>query len=326
MNRVALVKKLTLPAFAKINLYLRVLGRRDDGYHEIDTILQTISLHDTLTFEVTDDSEITLWCDDPSVPADQRNLVWRAAQALRQRESEKRGVRIRLVKRIPAQAGLGGGSSDAAVTLLALMYLWQVDLTNDELREIAGNLGADVPFFLVGGLARGTGTGRLIEPIKGGTETHLLVVKPNFAVPTADAYAALGRVALTSSDSKFILSSSRADDFSGKLNPNGLHNDFETAIFELAPEIERAKKALTRSGAAGTLLAGSGAAVFAVFDNQDAQERAIQAIELETGWRVFPCKTLRRSGPIPPGSRSRFGKAMGPADERWARLIENAGA
>jgi 4-diphosphocytidyl-2-C-methyl-D-erythritol kinase len=307
-----------LPAFAKINSYLRVLGRRADGYHEIDTILQTISLHDTLRFEVTNDSEITLGCDDPSVPADERNLVWRAAQVLRQRHSEKRGVRIRLVKRIPAQAGLGGGSSDAAVTLLALMYLWQIDLANDELTEIAGNLGADVPFFLCGGLARGTGTGRLIEPLKSGAETYLLVLKPNSAVLTADAYAALGRVALTSSDAKFILSSSRADDFSGKLSPKGLHNDFEAVIFELAPEIERARNALARSGAAGTLLAGSGAAVFGIFDNQDAQERAIQAIELETGWRVFPCKTV---------GRSQFEAAMGPAGERWARLTsEHAGA
>jgi 4-diphosphocytidyl-2-C-methyl-D-erythritol kinase len=311
-------KFITLPAFAKINPYLRVLGKRADGYHEIDTVLQTISLHDTLTFQETGDSRIALWCDDRTIANNEQNLVWRAAQALRQKHSEKRGVRIRLVKRIPAQAGLGGGSSDAAVTLLALADLWQIDMTEIDLREIAGALGADVPFFLCAGLARGTGSGKTVEPLADGWETDLLVLKPNSAVPTAQAYAALNRAALTSSDSKFILSSSPAGGFSGKLNPKGLHNDFEAVVFQLEPEIERARNALLKSGAAAALLAGSGAAVFGVFDNQDAQERAIQAIELETGWRVFPCKTV---------GRSRYRSAMGPAGGRLARLTgENAGA
>ena len=135
---------LTLPAFAKINLGLRVLGKRPDGYHELDTVFQTISLHDTITLTVTDSPEIILSCDDRSLPAGADNLVYRAAEALQSRFAPDKGARIRLEKRIPSQAGLGGGSSDAAVTLLALAYLWRADARVEELLEIASSLGADV--------------------------------------------------------------------------------------------------------------------------------------------------------------------------------------
>src|SRR5690349_15014225 len=120
---------ITIPAFAKINWRLRVLGKRADGYHEIETVLQTISLHDTITIESIDHYAIRLWCDDRSVPSDERNLVWRAAEALRERYSIDRGVKIRLEKRIPSEAGLGGGSSDAAATLIALTHLWQTKIS-----------------------------------------------------------------------------------------------------------------------------------------------------------------------------------------------------
>jgi 4-diphosphocytidyl-2-C-methyl-D-erythritol kinase len=309
---------ISFPAYAKINWSLRVLGKRADGYHELDTVLQTISLHDTLTFHSTDDSRIALWCDDRSIPSDERNLAWRAAAALQARCREKRGVRIRLDKRIPAQAGLGGGSTDAAVTLVALASLWQMEVNSSELSEMAEDIGADVPFFLFGGTARATGIGQTVSPLTDASEEYLLVLKPAASIATSDAYAALNSPALTTSDSKIILSSSRAGGFSGKLNPKHLHNDFETAAFQLEPEIGRAKAALMKSGAQAALLAGSGSAVFGVFENKDAQERAIQAIELEAGWRVFPCKTV---------GRGHYRSAMGPAGEILARFTgENAGA
>jgi 4-diphosphocytidyl-2-C-methyl-D-erythritol kinase len=311
-------KTITLPAFAKINSSLRILGKRADGYHEIATVLQTISLHDTLTFRAADDVRISLWCDEPGIPTDESNLVWRAAAALQELCDVTRGVRIRLEKRIPVQAGLGGGSSDAAVTLLALAQLWQIDLKGTELVEIAEGLGADVPFFLFGGAARASGVGKTVSAVPDSAETYLLVLKPSSSIATSDAYAALNSPALTTLDSKIILSSSQADDLSGKLNPKLLHNDFEAAVFQLAPEIERAKAALMKSGARAALLAGSGSAVFGVFENKHAQERAIQAVELEAGWRVFPCKTV---------GRSHYESAMGPAGEILARLTgENAGA
>ena len=283
-----------LPSFAKINLSLRVLGKREDGYHELDTIFQTVSLHDTIRISALESSEIAFSCDDRSLPTDSHNLVVRAATALRDRVNTKKGARIRLEKRIPTHAGLGGGSSDAAATLIGLTRLWELRTTRQELSELAARLGADVPFFLYGGTARGTGVGDRIEPLEDAPETFLLIVKPNANVSTADAYRALEKPALTSSNSKTILSSSEAKEFFDSSSFAALQNDFEAIVFALEPEIERAKAALLKAGAGTSLLAGSGSAVFGIFDSEDAQRRAIQAIELETGWRVFPCKTVGR--------------------------------
>src|SRR5258707_2009012 len=138
---------LTLPAFAKINLSLRVLGKRPDGYHELDTVLQTISLHDTIKFTVTDTPEIILSCDDRSLPTGAGNLVYRAAESLRPRFAPGKGARIRLEKRIPAQAGLGGGSADAAVTLLGLAHLWQGVDKQQGVLEMSKNPGPAVSLF-----------------------------------------------------------------------------------------------------------------------------------------------------------------------------------
>ena len=272
-----------------------MLGRRAEGYHEVDTVLQTVSLHDTITFEATENSDIRLWCDDRSIPTDESNLVWRAAAALRDRYSVRQGVKIRLEKRIPNEAGLGGGSSDAAVTLIALARLWEIELSADGLLEIAENLGSDVPFFLHGGTARATGRGNVIEPLNDLPETYVLIIKPNASIATAKAYRMLNRAALTTSDSKPILFRSQPSDVSDFSDQNALHNDFEPVVFQLEPEIERAKNALLKAGARAAMLSGSGSAVFGIFENQDAQERAIQAIELEAGWRAFPCKTVGRS-------------------------------
>jgi 4-diphosphocytidyl-2-C-methyl-D-erythritol kinase len=288
-------RSISIPAFAKINWSLRVLGKRADGYHEIDTTLQTISLHDNLTCSTLNDSRIQFWCDDRSIPSDETNLVWRAASTLRKQYSIARGVKIRLEKRIPNEAGLGGGSSDAAATLMALAHLWEIETSGQELLEIAASLGSDIPFFFFGGAARASGRGECVEPLGDAAEQHLLIIKPNVHVSTANAYNSLNSPALTSSDAKPILLRSQASDDSASLDLNALHNDFEAVVFQLEPEIERARNALLKSGARAAMLCGSGSAVLGIFENQDAQERAIQAVELETGWRAFPCKTVGRS-------------------------------
>jgi 4-diphosphocytidyl-2-C-methyl-D-erythritol kinase len=286
---------LTLPAFAKINLSLRVLGKRPDGYHEVDTVLQTISLHDTITFTVTETPAIVLSCDDRTLPTGADNLVFRAAKALQDRFAPDKGARIFLAKRIPAQAGLGGGSADAAVTLLALAYLWEINATLPDVLEIAASLGADVPFFFFGGRARGLGTGSHLSLLPDSSEYFLLVIKPNASIPTADAYRSLEARSLTTVEAKTILSSSEPDEISGSFDSGTLQNDFEPAVSALEPEIERAKVAILKAGAGAALLAGSGSAVFGLFDNEDVQARAIQMIELEAGWRVFPCRTVGRN-------------------------------
>ena len=282
---------LKLPSFAKINWTLRVLGKRPDGYHEVATLLQTVSLCDELTFERRDDGEISLTCDHPEIPLDESNLIIKAARAL----PARRGVAINLVKRIPTRAGLGGASSNAAATLLALNRLWRLDLENTDLRQIGSGLGADVPFFFVGGTATATGTGTDVFAVPDLPRKWLLVVTPNVSVSTATAYAALKAGSLTTQESIPILSSSFAEPFSGDSSQWVLHNDFEGVIFEMEPEIRRAKKALLDAGARGALLAGSGSSVFGIFTDEAARDRALADLRCEAEWRVFACHTLSRS-------------------------------
>jgi 4-diphosphocytidyl-2-C-methyl-D-erythritol kinase len=172
-------------------------------------------------------------------------------------------------------------------------------------------LGSDVPFFFFGGAARGVGAGEDLAPLPDTPDQFLLVLKPNASVPTAMAYKSLKARSLTTAEAKTILSSSAQGEISDSFDSRVLQNDFEQVVFELEPEIKRAKIALMKAGAEAALLAGSGSAVFGIFDSGDAQERAIQAIELEAGWRVFPCGTV---------GRSRYRSAMGAAGEIFAKF------
>jgi 4-diphosphocytidyl-2-C-methyl-D-erythritol kinase len=301
---------LSLPAFAKINWSLQILGKRPDGYHEVRTLLQTISLHDDIHFELSSDGAISLSSDEPDIPTDNENLIVRAAYALKERYKVDQGARIRLEKRIPAKAGLGGASSNAAVSLLALAHLWRVKAAAPELREIAADLGADVPFFLLGGRALATGTGATVSSLSDKADNdvqYFIVITPNVGVSTAKAYAALGSPSLTTRNADPILSSSRIEANSRQSQPWSLHdewknrlrdnlkNDFESVIFDIEPEIRRTKETLLQAGALGALLAGSGSSVFGIFADREDQQRAVKEIKLEAGWRIFPCVTVSRN-------------------------------
>lgn len=285
----------TIPAHAKINWTLYVLGRRADGFHEIRTVFQTIALHDSLTFTASDDERLTLTCNEPSIPVDEKNLVLRAALALREKYRVKDGARIHLLKRVPAEAGLGGGSSDAAVALLGLTHLWQIKTSKGELTEIGARLGADVPFFFTGGTALGAGLGTEITPLEDVSSEHLLIIKPRAKVSTPEAYKALKRPALTKDGRDIILSISRAEARISDSLHEALHNDFEPVIFELYPEIARARTRLLEQGARGALLAGSGASVFGIFESVEALRRARRVLEREPGWLVFTAAALARA-------------------------------
>lgn len=288
--------KFTLPAFAKINLGLRVVGRRaGDGYHEIDTIFQTVTLCDHLTFETRDDDSIEIICDAPGIPTDETNLAYRAAVCLRERyKTNSTGARIEIVKRIPAGGGLGGGSSNAAITLLGLTRLWRIETSKDELIEIGKRLGADVPFFFTGGTARGTGLGTKIFPMKDVPPTRLLIVTPDEHVSTAEAYRAMRAPVLTSENRAAILSGSRAEVKNAESLIDDLHNDFERVIFPLRPHIKQAKDLLLEAGARRASLSGSGASVFGIFDSEEEQASAQAVLSQITGWQVFNCATLTR--------------------------------
>lgn len=296
--------KFTLPSFAKINLTLRVLGRRDDGYHEINTVFQSVTLHDDLTFSALDDERLELVCDAPAadVPSDETNLVHRAAVALRERFGVKRGGRVVLKKIIPAGGGLGGGSSNAAVALLGLARLWEIKTDRETLAEIGAGLGADVPFFLTGGTALGTGRGTDIHPLADLPPKHFLLVTPEVKVSTVEAYKSLNAPALTKAVLPVNLAISRRQaEISGSWH-DVLTNDFEQVVFQLYPEIERARDALNAAGASGSLLSGSGSSVYGLFDSLEHCARARAALIVASGWQVFPCTTL---------SRQAYGQAFG---------------
>ena len=258
-------------------------------------MLQTVSLHDDLHFAPRDNEEIQLSCDDPLIPSDAHNLIIRAGNALRNRCHNRNGATIHLEKRIPAQGGLGGASSNAAVALLGLAHLWRLDINAAELMEIGAALGADVPFFFVGGRALATGIGTEVKALPDNPKKHLLVVTPNATVSTAEAYKSLRAPALTTSVDASILSSSCSATEFRDTDQGELHNDFEHVIFEIEPEIGRANEALLRCGASAALVAGSGSSVFGIFDNQQAQASALREIQAEVGWRIFPAVTVSRN-------------------------------
>ncbi len=259
------------------------------------TVLQTISLHDEITFKLKAEwATYTLTCDDPDVPTGNSNLILIAANYLQKCFRDLCGGEIHLKKRIPAQGGLGGGSSNAAITLRVLSTLWQGTPLDIEKLVNPATLGADVPFFLMGGRCAATGTGTTLTALPDSPKTYLIVITPNAKVATANAYSALNAASLTTSESASILSSSLADRSSADSRQWPLRNDFERVIFEIEPEIGRAKSALLEAGARGALLAGSGSSVFGVFDSEAARDRALEKLRCEAGWKVFSCETISR--------------------------------
>lgn len=282
-----------LPSFSKINLHLRVLGKRDDGFHDIFTVFQTVSLADELTFASS--SELTLRCDDPLVPVDGSNLILKAAEALRARFAIDQGAEIFLRKNIPMGGGLGGGSSNAAVALLGLNSLWQINAPDEVLAEIGAELGSDVPFFIFGGTMTGSGRGVELEEAAEFDEQFMLIVTPNVHVATADAYSGLNAQNLTKEESNRILRVCRSEADSPDFYSTAMINDFEATVFAAYPEIGKVKQTLLELGAERVLMSGSGASVFAVFDKQETRQTALKALDNEVNWRKFAVAAISRS-------------------------------
>ncbi|MEP7076312.1 MAG: 4-(cytidine 5'-diphospho)-2-C-methyl-D-erythritol kinase [Acidobacteriota bacterium] len=283
----------TLPSFAKINWFLRVLGKRDDGFHELCTLFQTVSLHDTIHFAESDVLRLT--CNDPFVPTDESNLIIRAAKALSESKGRSLRAKIHLEKRIPSPGGLGGGSSNAATALIGLARLWELDASLNDLLPIAKGIGSDVPFFLYGGTALGAGRGEVIEPIEDIHEQFLLLVTPDEAVATCEVFDRIAAASLTKTDPESILRVCRLTAESGDLRNKTLANDLEVVVFPAYPEIDRVEKTLLDLGAAQVLMSGSGASVFAMFDKEETRQTAIKALDLESTWRKFAVATISRN-------------------------------
>jgi 4-diphosphocytidyl-2-C-methyl-D-erythritol kinase len=301
---------LTLPSFAKINWVLEIRGKRPDGYHELRTLLQTISLADELSFTASSQG-IEIVGSDPDLPCDETNLAYRAAKLLGDFTGIDRGVRITINKRIPLAGGLGGGSSNAAVTLLALQKLWSVELTMRDLLTIGAKLGADVPFFFMGGTCLGIGRGDEVYPLEDFEAPFLLLVNAGVPLPTAQVYAdlpseltnpiAIAKMPLSleaahaNTRSRHKVSGQvpgRASELL-RLGCFRLHNDLEIPAFARHPMIGEIKKRLMDIGARSVLMSGSGSTVFAIFDSEEARERALRDLG-GTGWWCAPAHTLSR--------------------------------
>jgi 4-diphosphocytidyl-2-C-methyl-D-erythritol kinase len=287
------MKSVRVPAYAKVNLRLDVLGRRADGYHELRTIFQAISLHDTLVLEIKREPGIELRIAGNAQLAKEpgrENLVYRALEGLGREIGLQRGVRAVLTKRIPVGRGLGGGSSDAAAALLGLLRLSGKRVAATRLLEIASSLGADVPFFLHGGRALGIGRGDEIYPLPDGPRREVLVVSPHeIAVPTKDAYQWLSEELTKGKDPSKLMG------FCALCwSPQGgaLSNDFEAAVFPRYSRLAAIKRELLQQGAAEASLAGSGSAVFGVYQHPAMARRAARAFPKD---QVFLCSTLSRA-------------------------------
>ncbi len=283
----------TVRAHAKINLDLRVLGPRPDGYHELRTVFQSISLHDVIEC-VPREGPLAIECETAAVPLDSSNLVWRAAEALSRalrRRAPVRDVLIRLHKNIPLQAGLGGGSADAAATLLGLARLWNVPLRPPQLTDVAAALGADVPFFLSGGTALGLGRGDEVYPLADLPRHWIVLLVPGFGVSTADAYNWY--------DSERDLSrggsAREAQHVPGPWPSRAAQmiNDLEAPIARHHPEIDQMRTALRRAGALAAAMSGSGSAVFGLFQKRADALAAVEGLS-GSGWRVLLTESLDR--------------------------------
>ncbi len=265
-------RRASIRALAKINLDLRVLGKRPDGYHELRTVFQTISLADRIEIAFTPGRRTEIVLDDPLNIPD--NLVTRAARGAMEAMRVAGRVEIRLVKRIPMGAGLGGGSSDAAAVLLALPALAGGEIALPRLITLAQELGSDVPFFLMGGAAVGIGRGTELFPLPDGPALPGLLIAPGVHISTAEAYAGLTRRLTTESQENKII------DFQSRFWGEGCAglgiNDFETIVFEQHPELGALKKRLIRSGASRAMMTGSGSALFGLFRTRDQASRAMK--------------------------------------------------
>lgn len=276
---------------AKVNLSLRVLGRREDGFHEIRTLFQALDLGDELRVS-RGGRGLSLEVRGPDLGPTEENLAYRAAELFLEAFGETQGVHIELTKWIPAGAGMGGGSSDAAAVLRALSWLSPFPPPPGELLRLGAKLGSDVPFFLgASPLAQGTGRGEILTPYRALPAANVVLALPGVHMSTAEAYKALGRDAWVPADEEALGGREGApSDWDGVIA--GLVNDFQAVVTAAHPEVQRSLSALAEAGASGALLSGSGAASFGFFPDRATAERVADELTLELGWPFVAARTL----------------------------------
>ena len=276
----------TAKAYAKINLGLDIVGLRDDGYHLVRMIMQTVGLSDVLEFSRTDDGRITI-DSDVTLGAPSDNLIYKAIDLLRREEGVAHGMHVKLTKRIPVAAGLAGGSSDCAASLKAANELYGLGLSPERLAEYGVRLGADVPYCLMGGTAISEGIGEKLTPLPAAPQAHVLLVKPSFGISTKEAYAAYDREERPDHpDIDGLIRAIEAGDLHAMCAHMG--NVLEPVSIAMHPEIETIKHKMLALGAAGSMMSGSGPTVFGLFDDEAAAKRAyIEFADAGDGMQVF---------------------------------------
>lgn len=282
------MEQLILESYGKINLGLDVLYKRADGYHELNTVMQQISLKDKLIFKEIDRG-IKVESRGLKIPLDSTNLVYRAWEYLKELSGIDKGIHITIEKNIPVAAGLAGGSSNGAATLKALNQLWNLNLSLEELMKIGVKLGADIPFCLLGGTALAEGIGDILTPLKSFNDVYILLGNPGIGVSTEYAYSKLELKEKKIIDiSKLIFCMDKKD---LKCVGNSLENIMEKTIIEENPIIKRIKDNMLDNGALGTLMSGSGPTVFGLFEDEQSIKYAKQKL-LEIIDKVYICKTI----------------------------------
>lgn len=284
------LKELHLNAYAKVNLTLDVLGARPDGYHDIETVLHTVELHDSVTLREAG-AGIEVMVRDGNVPNDTRNLVVRAAQLLRETFGVDRGVQVELTKRIPIAAGLGGGSSDAAVTLMGLAQMWKLRLDGREMLALAMKLGSDVPFFLEGGAAVARGRGERLTFLPPLPTTWLVVARPKTEVSTAWAYRQLGQAAVpVRPNTAGMIEAVRREDVRDV--GRQLCNVFESVTAAAHPLVADLKSRILRGEAYGAAMSGTGPAVFGLMANEAAARKTAEDLRVVPDAEVSVTRTF----------------------------------
>lgn len=271
---------------AKINLYLQVLGKRPDGYHELGMIMQRVSLYDRIGISLLENPGVRVLCEGVVLPPGGENIASSAARRILALSGKNCGVEISIDKRIPVAAGLGGGSSDAATVLEGLNEMLELGLSREALMAEGSRLGADVPFFLFKSAAWATGIGDVLQKVEGLPPVWYVLVNPGVAVSTAWVYQNLG---LTSGGG-----AAKLPGFSGteKGLVSLLRNDLEGVTARRFPVVEEIKEKLLAHGAAGALMSGSGPTVFGIFAEESSASRALESLSAEAGWKVFLVQSL----------------------------------
>jgi 4-diphosphocytidyl-2-C-methyl-D-erythritol kinase len=285
------LQSLNLLSPAKINLRLEILSKRPDNYHEIKTIFHKISIFDKIGLEKIPGNEVKLTIDDPAIPTDNTNLAVKAANLIFSYADIKPGIKIDIKKKIPAGAGLGGGSSNAAVTLKGINTLLNLNISEQIIAEFAVKLGADVPFFLTGAsTAYATGIGEKIKSIETHNKLWFLVIFPGFTVSTAWAYKSIKKYNLLTKSTK----NNNIKNYSLDINTvkSSLYNDFESVVNKRHTEIPKIKEQLIKTGAQGAMLSGSGSSVFGIFPDKASAENASLNFKSDSKQKVFIAQSL----------------------------------